>query len=471
MYTTTLNGDLALDTSENAIVDAFYRLGSMRNPTDDDRADALMFNAMTTDPKRAALLSYYLRHPRGGMSERRRGLRSIMQLFTMYPAVCTLENMVAVATYGSWKDVVKMAQTIDTLYAPVAQEALVQAIKAGDRLACKWAPREKTNPTLARTLRSMLGFSNKEYRRHLSNVSETVEQQMCSGKFSDINYSTVPSRAGLQYKKAFQKRDNVRYQAFLEDKTQKANASVIQPHEVYVRWKQNRDDLFADKLWDNLPQLGEMTQERILPMVDVSPSMNVPAAGKTTCMDVSISLGLYLAEQITGPFSGQMLTFSGEPRLIRHTGDSIAERFKSVSQMAWGGSTDIAAAFRRILESAELFSIPQELMPTMLLILSDMQFNQNQMYGTLSEREPALLMQEVEQAFKAKGYTAPKLAFWNLNGGYETIPASSRESNVCLVSGFSPQILTAALNAEVLTPENVVDEALSQIDIDLSMLS
>jgi len=304
-------------------------------------------------------------------------------------------------------------------------------------------------------------MTNKSYRKHLKEHSETVEQRMAAQDWNGIDYSTVPSVAMMRYRSAFGNRDSKRFDAFLEDKNAKSNAAVLQPHDIYLHWKSNSDDVaFIEKMWENLPPLSDTSQERILPMVDVSGSMTCQATDKLTCMDISISLGLYLSQQIAGPFKNQMLTFSSMPELVKATG-TLVEQFKQTERMHWGGSTDLQAAYMSILQSATFHGIPQEQMPTMLLVLSDMQFNRT---GS------GLPMDDIKTSFEAAGYTAPKLVFWNLNARHNSSPASSQSGDVCLVSGFSAQVLNAALNAETLTPMDVLEEALSTIDIDTSML-
>ena len=75
-------------------------------------------------------------------------------------------------------------------------------------------------------------------------------------------------------------------------------------------------------------------------------------------------------------------------------------------------STDFERAFRLILDTATSFNVPQKDMPTMLLVLSDMQFNQSLRGNDLPHLD--LIREDYEEA----GYQMPKIVFWNLRGIY-----------------------------------------------------
>jgi hypothetical protein len=61
----------------------------------------------------------------------------------------------------------------------------------------------------------------------------------------------------------------------------------------------------------------EGNDEMILPLVDVSGSMDVAIGGNENlrAMDVAISLGLYISERNIGPFKDSFITFSRRPQM------------------------------------------------------------------------------------------------------------------------------------------------------------
>ena len=71
----------------------------------------------------------------------------------------------------------------------------------------------------------------------------------------------------------------------------------------------------------------------------------------------------------------------------------------------------------------------------------------------------------MEEEYEKAGYDFPKIVFWNLDTHFGT-PAKCSDKNVAMVSGFSPSIMKAILNAEDFNPMSVMLEALESIDLD-----
>ena len=92
-------------------------------------------------------------------------------------------------------------------------------------------------------------------------------------------------------------------------------------------------------------------------------------------------------------------------------------------------------------------------MPEMLLIFSDMQFNQCARYDDSA-------MEMIERKYKNAGYELPKIVFWNLNAN-DNVPVSFDKHGTALVSGFSPAIMKALFsgNIESFTPEYIMRQA------------
>jgi hypothetical protein len=201
--------------------------------------------------------------------------------------------------------------------------------------------------------------------------------------------------------------------------------------------------------WDALPNyVGDAS---ILPIVDVSGSMTCPA-GKNTdvrCIDVAVGLGLYLADKNKGVFKDTFLTFSGRPDLVTLKGN-IVQKVDQMVKSKWEMNTNLHAAMDKILSVAVSGNVPQSDMPKMLLILSDMQFDQCARFD-----DSAMAM--IERKFEAAGYTVPQIVFWNLNAS-DNVPVKADKSGAALVSGFSPSIMKALLSADLdqFTPEGIM---------------
>jgi len=254
-----------------------------------------------------------------------------------------------------------------------------------------------------------------------------------------------------KYGRAFDKQDTQRFENWKNDKTTKASVSATYPHEVLAC----DDDALAEKLWDNLPDLLSESNENILPMIDTSGSMfGQPLA-------VATSLGMYLSERTKGEFRDMFLTFSENPELVKLQGDTVAERLRNICDADWGMNTDFESAYMHILRLAKKHNVMKDSMPTMLLVLSDMQFDDSQRGMTH--------FNHMKEEYEKAGYELPKIVFWNLDAHFGT-PAKCSDDSVAMVSGFSPSIMKAILNAEEFNPISVMMEALKDIDIDFTNL-
>ena len=217
---------------------------------------------------------------------------------------------------------------------------------------------------------------------------------------------------------------------------------------AYARFDKTETDHIVAQ-WEALPNY--VGDANILPLVDVSGSMGCPAGKNTsvTCMDVAVSLGLYLAEKNQGKFKDTFLTFSDKPQLL-HLNGNVVQKMAQMVKSDWGMSTNLHAAFSKILDVAVKGNVPQEEMPGMVLILSDMQFN-----ACVSHDDTA--MQMIERKFADAGYAVPQVVFWNLNAS-DNVPVKADKSGAALVSGFSPAITKALLAADMneFTPEGIM---------------
>jgi hypothetical protein len=156
-----------------------------------------------------------------------------------------------------------------------------------------------------------------------------------------------------------------------------------------------------------------------------------------------------LADKNKGVFKDTFLTFSSKPQLVTLKGN-IVEKCDQMSKSNWEMSTNLHAAMDKILSTAVKANVPASDMPAMLLILSDMQFDQCARFDDSA-------MQMIERKYAEAGYTVPQIVFWNLNSSGNA-PVKADKSGAALVSGFSPSIMTALLSADMdqFTPEGIM---------------
>jgi len=233
----------------------------------------------------------------------------------------------------------------------------------------------------------------------------------------------------------------------------KVNAAAVYPYDVIKSRRFGGDDKVIQAQWDALPNyIGD---ELVLPVVDVSGSMSIPVGGNANlrCIDVSVSLGLYLADKNKGPFKDMFLTFSEKTKLEVLKGNLI-DKLNQLESSDWGMSTNLHGAFEAILKYAKEWRVPEKHMPKYLLIMSDMEFN------ACTEHDDSA-MQMIERKYKEAGYSVPNIVFWNLSARSGNVPVKHDKKGVALVSGFSPAIMTSILAAEDLDPVSVMMQTLN----------
>lgn len=446
----TANGMKARKSSANPCVDLFYKIGASRGQNIIPEFVA----AFEHNQDLALRIAQWARDVRGGAGERQL-FRDILQHLEVFNPEAAIRLAVKTPEIGRFDDLFAFVGELKD----VGFEIVRQALESGNQLAAKWTPRKGST---ANQFREYLGWSPKFYRKTLVNLTNVVEQAMCSNKWDNIEFSKVPSLASARYKSAFN-RHTAKYAEYVaklikgDDPTVKVNASAVYPYDVikgvlncYTSSSTELD--LVRKQWEALPNY--VGSASVLPMVDVSGSMYCPAGrnSNTTCVEVAVSLGIYCAEKNQGAFKDLVLTFSSDPQLMRLQGDVVA-KLNQLRDADWGMSTNLHKAFTKVLEVARKNNVPAEQMPETVLIFSDMQFDSCTRFDDSA-------LQMIKRQYESFGYKAPRIVFWNLNS-YDNVPVKSHESGVALVSGFSPAIMQAVLanDMEEFTPEAIMLKA------------
>ena len=448
----TANGMKARQSTANACVDLFFAIGASRGKNIIPQFTA----AFVENDDLALRIAAWVRDARGGAGEREVFRQILTHLETANPDAAA-KLLAKVPELGRFDDLLifKTKPMKDKAYT-----LLGDALRARNGLAAKWTPRKGE---VAAEIRKFFGMTPKQYRKTLVGMTNVVETAMCSGSWDTINYSHVPSVAHSRYKKAFG-RHGTTYAEYVTklvkgDADVKINASAIFPHDVLkgriggygvTMSKQELDVIEAQ--WAALPNyIGDAS---VLPLVDVSGSMTCKAGttGSTTCLEIAVSLGLYFADKGRGAFKDCMLTFSDSPQLVKLKGN-INEKIDQMVATDWAMSTNLHAAFNKILDTAIKGKVSQADMPGTLVIFSDMQFN-----ACVKHDDSAMEM--IERKYADAGYELPKVVFWNLNAG-SNVPVKFDKSGTALVSGFSPAIASAVLSGDNdgFTPEAIMLKA------------
>jgi len=464
----TENGMTTNSSSLNDCVNLFFQIGAMRGKDKQVLINTFV-KAYNENALTAMRLLFWARDVRGGAGERQI-FRDIVQYLANTQTKSLSKNLSLFSEYGRWDDLLVL---IGTKLENEALGVIKKGLEDNNGLCAKWMPRpnvgNREKKRQASAIRKYLGLTPKEYRKTLSELSNTVEQLMCSKNWDAIEYSKLPSKAMSDYMKAFSKNDLERFQAYLEavkSGDAKINAGAVYPYDITKNMKHGSSD-GANVQWNALPNYMTGNTERLLPVVDVSGSMDCSAGGSqsVTCMDVSISLGLYISERNVGQFKDAFVTFSSDPQLQILSG-SLSERYNQLASAEWGMSTNIQAVFELILNQGKKHNVPESEMPTMILILSDMEFNSatnsNNGWGESRKHDWNPTAQKmIEAMYSDAGYTMPKIVYWNLNARNNNFPVQFDESGTALVSGFSPALLTNLLSGKDLSPVSMMNQVVN----------
>ena len=463
----TENGMATNSTSGSAVLDMFFAMGGARGMQ--PRNVEMLFESAVTEDYRLALKAlFYNRDIRGGQGERETFRIMFAYLCNTYPQLAHLV-LHLVPEYGRWDDVFLGVGT-------KVERAIISLIKDetlnGNVLLSKWMPREKkANHKLAVRLARLLGLDMRAYRKMYALKGEVVENLMCNNQWGDINYNHVPSVASNKYRKAFSRHDADRYVAWLEalekgSPEAKINAGAIYPHDIagkYISGNTYELDRTLEAQWKALPDFVN-PEFSFITVTDTSGSMKFNDGGLPR--KVAYALSVYLAEKNKSVFKDAFITFSSVAKLITLQGHTLFSKIDTMMRNSIVENTNLDSVFKLILEKAVGANLSQEDMPSNILILSDMQFDQS--VGVPSDNA----MQMIRRMYAEHGYEVPQVIFWNLRTS-NGVPVKFDEDGTCLVSGFNPSIMKSLLGGElapmsmmmsVLESERyaLVDEALDQ---------
>jgi len=442
----TENGMKAKAHSGNALVDLFYKIGASRGKS----VTADFETAFQEDADLAMKIAFWSRDVRGGAGERQLFRDVLVHLEKLHPA--TLEAVLPfVSEFGRWDDLLVFKTE---KFKHMAYTLIGDALRERNGLCAKWMPRQGP---IAVEIRNFFGMSPKFYRKSLVALTNVVESKMCAKDWDSIEFGKLPSLASARYNKAFAKNAKTSYDAYkarLTAGTDKVNASAVYPYDVIKTLRHGGDGVVADAQWASLPNyIGNAS---VMPLVDVSGSMQCAVGGNANleCIDIALSLGLYCADKNTGVFKDTFLTFSAKPKAQVVKGP-LSQKMAQMNSSDWGMNTNLHAAFEEILRIAVKGSVAEADMPKTLLILSDMQFD-------VCVKHDDSAMQMIKRKYKDSGYAVPTVVFWNLNSK-DSVPVKFDKQGTALVSGFSPAVMKGILGGADMTPYGIM---LATVDID-----
>lgn len=432
--TLTENGGRALSTTGDKLLNLFAVLGALRSrPTDViDKFDA----AYRENADVATKMVFYGRDVRGGLGERAVGRLMLHQLAMINQEVVKA-NLKNIVEFGRWDDLFVLFDTeceyemLNFVFKQLASDCVAMQKRTQVSLLAKWMPSinasSEHTKALAHRFVKAFNITPSHYRKMLSALRKYIdvtEVKMSANKWTDIDYKAVPSNAMSNYGSAFARHDYDgfnRYMDAVKSGDVKINAATIYPYNVIEALERSSRDV-AEAQWKALPNYVE-GDNNFLIMADVSDSMS----GRP--MHTSVGLAIYFAERNHGAFANKFMTFTIIPRIVDVTGNTLLEKYRSVTHPV-GYNTNLEAAFDAILSTAVRTKCPQADLPKALVIISDLEID-------YWEGSSLTFTEEMRKRFADAGYEMPKLVYWNVDSRKDTFLASKNDPNAILVSGQS----------------------------------
>ena len=442
----------------------------------------LFHNAYKENPSYALKCLFYLRDIQEGQGERR-----FFRICLRHLALTDPRKMARliqfIPKYGRWDDLYSLVNTpVEAAVFQFIKEQLALDVHSKTpSLLAKWLKSENASSAETKKLGSLtrkyLNMSHKQYRKTLSILRERInvlERLMSAGKWDEIEFDKIPSKAGLIYRNAFARHDVERMKAakdnvvsyadFAKDTTTKVNAKALYPYEVVAKvidktyhgwfgkpYEVNMDDIeraMVNKYWDNLKDYFNGATFNGLAVVDTSGSMSGTTAAAP--INVAISLGLYCAEKASGPFAGHYISFASRPQLIKTEGVDFVDKVRRIYATNLVDNTNIEATFDLILGTAIANNCKQEDLPQNIIVISDMEFDsaRRTSYSYGSKLPPKeTLMESIAQKWAVHGYKMPHLVFWNVDARQNNVPMRD-EYGITFVSGMSPVVFEMVMSGK-----------------------
>ena len=448
----TENGALAYSTTNNAVLDLFSQIGSLRPRTEAEIKNKIA-ESMATDPVLTVKMIFHAGNVRGGLGERRTFRIALQYLAHAYPSVVK-NNAHLIPHFNRWDslftlvgtpceecawDIIREQITLDM---DGVIKSRTSSKPIGISLLAKWMPTETAHKKETRALafRAMkkLGMTPRQYRKVLTALRahlNVVESLMSAQAWDKVDYPAVPSYAMKNYRDAFRKHDAVGFAAYTESikkGEKKINASTLFPYDlVHQYWNKGWGHCSVDDIieaqWNALPNYVE-GENNVLVMADVSGSMY----GRP--IETSIGLATYFAQHNKGDYHGLYMTFTDRPHFIDISGvKTLSAAVQKVRDTDVGFSTNLDAAFRLVLDHARMNNVSKDELPKAIVVISDMEID-----PYFTGRRNMDFVQKWVAEFARFGYTCPKLVMWNVQARHDTF--LSKDENVILVSGQSASV-------------------------------
>ena len=461
-FTRTENGAVALNTTSDARLDLFGTIGALRE-ADENRITTLFSEAYAQDKLFATKIAFYARDIRCGLGERKT-FRTIIRYMAEHHPEALRPNLDLIGVFGRYDDLYELIGTPleDDMWKVMKNQFEEDLKNLNDdkaiSLLAKWIKTADASSTETRKLGILtaqkLGYPVYNFKRIVRSMRKqigVVESLMSAGKWTEIKYPEVPSRAMMIYRRAFAKHDPDGFSEFINkvDKGEvKINASTLYPYDIVEKILYGRENnKVLEAQWKALPDYVEQGTNALI-MADVSGSMY----GRP--MATSIGLAIYFAERNTGAYHNLFMTFSSNPQIVTLKGETLRQKIANTAKADWGGSTNLKAAFEKVLDIAEKNNVSQEEMPKAIVVISDMEID-------YCGNKDWTFYDKMANKFKKAGYVIPNIIFWNVDSRHDVFHADAKRKGVQLASGQSVTVFKQVLQNLGLNPIEAMENTIN----------
>lgn len=467
--TYTENGARAKNTSGNACLDLFGTIGSLRSRSEIE-VQRLFADAYAEDALLATKILMYARDIREGCGERK-VFRDLIKYMATYHPEAIRPNLDLIGVYGRYDDLYSLIGTPlendmwDAMKKQLDEDIANMEVGNAVSLLAKWIKTPDASSENTRKLGILtaqkLGYSVYNFKRILRKLRKqigVVESLMSAGEWDKIKYSEVPSRAMMIYRDAFKRHDELRFAEFTTKAVigeEKINSSTLFPYDIVHKVRNGENSNVLEAQWRQLPNYVEEGTNAIV-IADVSGSMTGWGYQSSAApIDSSIGLAMYFAEHNTGAYHNLFMTFSDTSDIVTLKGETLAQKVSFINRVDWGGSTNLKAAFDRVLDIAIKNQIPQEDMVKSIIVISDMEINScTTSWGRRTDSWS--FYDDMAHKYKNHGYEIPNVVFWQVNARNDVFHADKDRKGVQLVSGQSATMFKQLMKCIGMNPTEMM---------------
>lgn len=467
-WTRTENGAVALNTTSDARLDLFGVIGSLRT-ADDLRVCSLFDEAYKCDPLFATKIAFYARDIRGGLGERKT-FRTIIRHMAEHHPEALRPNLDLIGVFGRYDDLYCLIGTPleDDMWSAMKKQFEEDKTNMADgkaiSLLAKWIKTADASSKETRRLGILtakkLGYPVYNFKRivrYMRKQIGVVESLMSAGRWDEIKYPEVPSRAMMIYRNAFIKHDGQRYGEYIHKAVNgeaKINSGTLYPYDLIEKTLQLNywdvkivKDATVEAQWRQLPNYVEPGTNALV-IADTSGSMY----GRP--MNTALGLAIYFAERNHGAYHNMWMTFSEHPKIQILKGNTLAQKIRNLNMNGWNGNTNLKAAFNLVLNIAEENHVPQEDMPKSLIVISDMEID------VCGDRDWTFY-DNMAHKFRKHGYEIPNVIFWNVDSRHDTFHSDASRKGVQLCSWQSTTVFKQVMQCVGMTPVEAMEHIIN----------